>query len=300
MAAYEWSSTHVTEPTTQSGRVDSHHHLWDLAVRDQPWTDGLPLLQRSFDFSDIRPLLFANHVDRTVVVQTVDVPGETPELLALAAREPAIGGVVGWVDLCSPAVEDQIASLRELPGGNHLVGIRHHVQDEPDERWLCRPEVQRGLRAVGAAGLVNDLVVHHDQLPVVIEAAGALDEVTFVLDHGGKPLIAKGEVSPWRELMAHTARLPNVAVKLSGLVTEADYELWTVDQLRPYADVILGAFGASRTMWGSDWPVCLLAASYERVVESASQLTASLSPVERDAFFGGTAVEWYGLAGAGD
>ncbi|HUC13371.1 MAG TPA: amidohydrolase family protein, partial [Acidimicrobiales bacterium] len=223
------------------------------------------------------------------------VPEETAELLALAGKEPSIGGVVGWVDLTTPGVGDRIAFLRELPGGDRLAGTRHQVQEEPDPRWLCRPDVRSGLEAVAAAGLVYDLVVRDHQLPAVIETASALEELRFVLDHGGKPPIASGEISPWREQVTSLARLGNVAVKLSGLVTEAEHQGWTVEQLRPYGDVLLDAFGPSRTMWGSDWPVCLLAASYDEVLESAEQLTASLSAPERAAVFGGNAVAWYGL-----
>jgi L-fuconolactonase len=280
---------------TSIERVDAHQHFWDLEVRDQPWTDGLPRLRRSFGIADLRPHLLANRIGLTVVVQTICIAEETPELLALAAKEPSIGGVVGWVDLCDPGVEDRIAFLRELPGGDRLVGIRHQVQEEPDPRWLCRPDVQRGLQAVAAAGLVYDLVVRHQQLPSVIETASALQGVHFILDHGGKPPIAGGAISPWREYVTSLARLGNVAVKLSGMVTEAEHQGWTVEQLRPYGDVLLETFGASRTMWGSDWPVCLLAASYQEVLASAEQLTASLSAPEVAAVFGGSAVAWYGL-----
>jgi L-fuconolactonase len=280
---------------TLAKRVDAHQHFWDLNVRDQPWTVGLPLLRRSFDIADLRPHIVANRIDLSVVVQTICVPEETPELLALAAKEPSIGGVVGWVDLCTPGVKDRVAFLQELPGGDRLVGIRHQVQEEPDPRWLCRPDVRRGLQAVAAAGLVYDLVVRHHQLPAVIETASALPEVPFVLDHAGKPPIASGAISPWREHVTSLGRLSNVAVKLSGMVTEAEHQGWTVEQLRPYGDVLLEAFGASRTMWGSDWPVCLLAASYDEVLGSAEQLTASLSAPELAAVFGGNAVAWYGL-----
>ena len=233
-----------SSPMTPVKRVDAHQHFWDLNVRDQPWTDGLPLLRRSFGLADLRPHLVDNRIDLTVVVQTICVAEETPELLAFAAKEPSIGGVVGWVDLCTPGVEDRIACLRELPGGDRLVGTRHQVQEETDPRWLCRPDVRRGLEAVAAAGLVYDIVVRHHQLPAVIETATALEEVPFVLDHAGKPPIASGAISPWREHVSSLARLPNVAVKLSGMVTEADRDGWTVEQLGPYGDVVLEAFGA--------------------------------------------------------
>jgi L-fuconolactonase len=279
-------------------RVDAHHHVWDLGVRDQPWTAGLPQLRRSFALADLRPHLSANQVGLTVVVQTVCVAEETPELLALAAADPVIGGVVGWVDLCSPGVADELASLRERPGGDRLVGIRHQVQQEPDPRWLCRPDVRRGLRAVSAAGLAYDVVARPHQLSAVVETAVELDSVRFVLDHGGKPPVATGALSPWSAHIASLGLLSNVAVKFSGLVTEADHSAWTVEQLRPYADVLLGAFGAGRTMWGSDWPVCLLAAAYDEVVGAVEQLSAAMSAAERDAIFGGTARAWYALAPA--
>lgn len=276
-------------------RIDAHHHLWDLAVRDQPWTAGLPTLRRSFGVADLAPALAAHRIDATVLVQTVTVAEETPEMLALARREPRIAGVVGWVDLQAAGVPDRLAGLRSGPGGECLVGIRHQVQDEPDSEWLVRADVQRGLAAVGAAGLAYDLLVRPHQLPAAVEAVRALPDVRFVLDHAGKPAIASGVLDPWRRSIRDLAALPNVAVKLSGLVTEADHGRWTVAQLRPYAEVLLDAFGAERVMFGSDWPVCLLAADYGRVVDAAERLTAALSPDDRVAIFGGTAEAWYRL-----
>ncbi len=161
---------------------------------------------------------------------------------------------------------------------------------------MCRPEVRRGLRAVGDAGLVYDLLVRHYQLPAVIETVAALGEVRFVLDHGAKPDIANGVMEPWQAHVGELSRMPNIAVKLSGLVTEADHKDWTVEQIRPYADVLLDAFGAARTMWGSDWPVCLLAATYQEVLDAAKSYVAAMSPGEREQIFGGTALAWYSLA----
>lgn len=257
------------------------------------------MLERSFSLDDLRPHLSAAGVDRTVVVQTVCDAGETPELLALAGCSQEIAGVVGWVDLCSPGVGDALASLREGTGGRWLVAVRHQVQEEPDPRWLCRPEVRRGLKAVGEAGLAYDFLVLHHQLPAVVETAGALGDARFVLDHAGKPPVASGPASApaqaWREQVASLGRLPNVAVKLSGLVTEADHGRWAEADLRPFVEAVLGAFGPERTMWGSDWPVCLLAASYERWLSVALDLASSLSAGEREAVFGGTAARWYAL-----
>ena len=274
-------------------RIDAHHHVWDLAVRDQPWTAELPGLHRSFDIAELRPSLLAHGIDATVVVQTITVADETPELLALAAREPLVGGVVGWVDLTAPDVVDRLAALGSQPGGSRLVGIRHQVQGEPDPRWLCRDDVRRGLAAVARAGLVYDLLVVPSQLTAAVETVAALPELTFVLDHAGKPAITSGSLAPWRSDVRALAALPNVAVKLSGLVTEADHATWTVDQLRPYARTLLDAFGADRVMFGSDWPVCLLAGSYDDVIAAAEVLTGRLDATEQAAVFGRTAERWY-------
>ena len=276
-------------------RVDAHHHLWDLSVRDQPWTAGLPALRRSFSMDDLRPQLAANHIDRTVLVQTVCVEDETPEFLAVAESAPEVGGVVGWADLGAPDIADRLAALRRCSGGKYLVGLRHQVQEEPDPDWLSRREVRKGLKAVGDAGLVYDFVVRHYQLPAVIETVAALGDVRFVLDHGGKPDIANGVLEPWAQQIAELSRLPNIAVKLSGLVTEAEHKTWTVDQIRPYAEVIVDAFGPARTMWGSDWPVCLLAASYEDVLATAESFVTTMSMADRADIFGLTALAWYGI-----
>jgi len=275
-------------------RIDSHHHVWDLAVRDQPWIDSRSSLHRSFALSDVQPALATNHFDRTVIVQTITVPDETPELLGLAQAEPTLAGVVGWLDLTAPDVPTRLAALGAQPGGESLVGIRHQVQEETDPRWLCRSDVRRGLAAVAEAGLAYDLLVVPAQLPAAIETVAALPELRFVLDHAGKPDIAHGGLDGWRARIDELGALPNVAVKLSGLATEAGPD-WTVDQLRPYAGVLFDAFGAGRIMFGSDWPVCLLVTSYDGWVDAAEQLTAELSDDEREAVFGGTAARWYGL-----
>ncbi|WP_432041147.1 amidohydrolase family protein [Streptomyces cadmiisoli] len=277
--------------------VDAHHHVWDLSVRDQDWITGPALrpLRRDFTLTDLAPEAAAAGVDRTVLVQTVTVPEETPEFLALAAAHDLVAGVVGWTDLIRPDIADELARLRELPGGRYLKGVRHQVQGEPDPRWLLRPDVHRGLAAVAAAGLVYDLVVRPHQLPACVEAAAAHPGLTFVLDHLGKPGIASGEREPWATGVRALAALPNTVCKLSGLVTEADPAAWTVDDLRPYGEVALDAFGPRRLMFGSDWPVCVLAASYREVIDAASELTAGLGEAERAEVFEGTAARVYDL-----
>ncbi|MEV6793549.1 amidohydrolase family protein [Streptomyces sp. NPDC051320] len=276
--------------------IDAHHHVWDLSVRDQDWLTGpehAPL-RRNFGLDDLLPAARAAGVHATVVVQTVTVAGETPELLALAAAGEPVAGVVGWTDLTVPGVGDTLAALRELPGGDKLVGIRHQVQGEPDVAWLLRPEVRRGLAAVAAAGLAYDLVVLPHQLPVAAAAAAQLPELTFVLDHLGKPPIASGTREPWAADLRALAARPNTVCKLSGMVTEAGQD-WTTEGLRPYTDTVLEAFGPERLMFGSDWPVCTLDASYAEVVDTAHRLTAKLSPDERRQVFETTAARVYGI-----
>ena len=277
--------------------VDAHHHVWDLSVRDQDWITGPVLrpLRRDFTLTDLAPEARAAGVGRTVVVQTVTVPEETPELLALAAAHDLVGGVVGWTDLTRPDIADELARLRALPGGAFLKGIRHQVQGEPDPGWLLRPEVHRGLAAVADAGLAYDLVVLPHQLPACVKAAESLPHLTFVLDHAGKPPIISGALEPWATAVRVLAALPNTVCKLSGLVTEADPASWTTGDLRPYADTVLGAFGPGRLMYGSDWPVCTLAAPYGEVLATADELTADLGESERAEVFHGTATRVYRL-----
>ncbi|MFJ9815172.1 amidohydrolase family protein [Streptomyces sp. NPDC101151] len=277
--------------------VDAHHHVWDLSVRDQDWIRGAELrsLRRNFTLADLAPEARAAGVDRTVLVQTVTVAEETPEFLALAAEHELVAGVVGWTDLTRPGIADELARLRELPGGRFLKGIRHQVQGEPDPEWLLRADVQRGLAAVAGAGLVYDLVVLPHQLPACAKAAAGVPRLTFVLDHLGKPPIASGEHEPWATALRTLAALPNTVAKLSGLVTEADPASWTTDDLRPYTDTALEAFGPGRLMFGSDWPVCTLAATYSQVSETTRELTSGLSAAERSAVYEGTAKRVYGL-----
>jgi L-fuconolactonase len=277
--------------------VDAHHHVWDLAVRDQDWITGPELrpLRRTFTVADLEPEARAAGVDRTVLVQTVTVAEETPEFLALAEEHDLVAGVVGWTDLTSPDVADALARMRELPGGPYLRGIRHQVQGEPDPRWLLRADVGRGLAAVAAAGLVYDLVVLPQQLPACVEAAASLPELTFVLDHLGKPPIASGLLEPWASDIRALAALPNTVCKLSGMVTEADWKEWSPADLRPYVDTVFDAFGPDRLMFGSDWPVCTLAATYAEVTHTAGALTLDLGDEERARIFGGTAARVYRL-----
>jgi L-fuconolactonase len=279
--------------------IDAHHHVWDLSVRDQDWITGpeMAAIRRAFTLDDLRPAARAAGVTATVAVQTVTVADETPELLALAAADPLVGAVVGWTDLTSPAVTDEIARLGACPGGGYLRGIRHQVQSEPDPDWLRRPDVLRGLRSVEAAGLCYDLVIVPRQLPAAAYAAAAVPGLTMVLDHAGKPPVA-GDLRGWARGLAAFAALPNTVCKLSGLVTEAAAGA-PAAVFTPVAETVLDAFGPDRVMFGSDWPVCLLASDYDRVVTLARTLTAGLSATGRAAVFGETAARVYRIAANG-
>ena len=207
-----------------------------------------------------------------------------------------IAGVVGWTALESPAIADTLAELRELPGGGALVGIRHQVQEEPDPRWLCRPEVRRGLAVVGDAGLAYDLLVTAGQLPAAVETARALPEVRFVLDHAGNPPADdEAAAAAWRRDVLALSRSANVTVKLSGLVTRAYPGPVPPDLLRSWAQTLLDGFGPGRMMFGSDWPVCTLSSAYDEVVAAAADAVAGLSAAERASVFAGTATQFYRL-----
>jgi L-fuconolactonase len=280
---------------TAAERIDAHHHIWDLEVRPQGWTAHTPIIDRTFTIDELEPQLADSHVNGTVLVETINVRQETAELLAVAAKHPTIRGVVGWVDLTAPDVDERIAALREAPGGERLVGLRHQVQAEPDPGWLRRPEVLRGLATVARAGLVFDLLVQPHQLGAAIDAVHGIDEGRFVLDHAGKPPIASGALEPWATLVGVLAAYENVACKLSGMVTEASPR-WTVADLEPYAGRVLSDFGPDRVMAGSDWPVCLLRADHATVWAANEQLASELTEPERAQVLGGTATTWYGLS----
>lgn len=274
--------------------VDAHHHLWDLARPGLDWLDdaALTAIRREVTVDEANRVFGAADVGRSIVVEARSRLDETLDLLERAAdphRRP--DAVIGWVDL-EGDVPAQLALLGAAPGGDRLVGIRHQIQSETDPGWFTRPTVLAGIEAVGAAGLVFDLVVRADQLPACRTLAEALPEVDFVLDHLGKPPIASGALQPWADDLRAFAAQPNTAAKISGLVTEADHERWVVEDLAPFVDVALDAFGDRRLLYGSDWPVCELAASYEQVLDTARHL---LPTGDATAVFGGNARAIYRL-----
>ncbi len=274
-------------------RIDAHQHFWRYDGAEYPWiSEPLAVLRRDFLPGDLQPLLEAHGFDGCVVVQARQSLEESDWLLALADGSPIVRGVVGWVDLRDDGAADELARLAAHP---RFVGVRHIAQDEPDDGFLARPDFRAGVAKLAAHDLRYDLLVYERQLPAAIELASALPEQPFVLDHIGKPRIADGMREPWAGDLVELARRENVHCKLSGVVTEAAWDAWTLHALRPWLDTALEAFGPERLMFGSDWPVCLLAGGYDEVHELVENWSAALSAAERAALFGGNAARFYGL-----
>lgn len=280
-------------------RIDAHHHVWDLTARAQDWIAGEAMapIARSFDLTDLADAAVGHAIGGTVVVQTVADIAETEELLDLARATTLVRGVVGYVDLTAGEVGEQLDRLLERPSGSALVGLRSLVQDEPDPAWLLRPDVRRGLRAVADRGLAFDLLIKPHQLRTAVACVALLGDMRLVVDHLAKPGVAARAWEPWATDIGRLASFENVSAKLSGLVTEADWRSWSPADLRPYVDHALEMFGTDRLMFGSDWPVCTLAAPYSTVVEVTEQLLADLSEDERGRIFGSNAVSTYRLNG---
>ncbi|MCC3764062.1 amidohydrolase family protein [Glycomyces sp. TRM65418] len=274
--------------------IDAHHHLW---TADYAWLASRPEfapIRRDYGVEDLRANLKAAGVDRTVLVEADwGHPSETVEFLHLAGAVDEIAGVVGHIDLLSPHLGHTLARYANHPRVRFLVGLRDQVQARPEPDFLARADVIAALKTVAATVPTFDLVVRVDQLPAAAKAAAAVPELRFVLDHLGKPSIRDGQAGlrAWREAVTPLAKRPNVTAKLSGLVTEADWQRWTPADLRPFVQDALELFGPDRLMFGSDWPVCELAATYTRVKEA---LTEVLGRVDADVF-GGTAARTYQL-----
>ena len=282
-------------------RLDAHVHLWELARRGQPWIDpaGMPELARDFGLVDLRAALASADVDAALLVQVLNDPAETDDYLWLA-RDPALLGVVGWVDLVADSVEADLIALQSHPSGSRLVGIRHQALAESDPAgWLCAAGDRAGFRALARSGLAFDLMLRPEHLATARQVAARHDGVQFVLDHAGKAPVAAGWGSPvardWARAVSRLAELPHVVAKLSGLTTMADPTGWTVADLAPVVEHLLAAFGPERLLYGSDWPVSLRAGTYRRTVGAVGELLAGLSPSEQAAVLGGTARRVYRL-----
>lgn len=274
-------------------RIDAHQHFWRFDRAEYPWIPAGSALERDWLPHDLAPLLLAAQLDGCVAVQARQSLAESHWLLSLAEASPLIKAVVGWVDLQSEQVGDQLAELTRHP---RFRGVRHVAQDEPDDRFLVRPEVVRGIARLAEFGLTYDLLIFPRQLPAAIELVGRFPHQPFVLDHIAKPPLRTGELSPWHEQLRELAAFPNVMCKLSGMVTEADHARWQPGDLRPFLDGVFAAFGPERLMYGSDWPVCLLAADYDRQLAVVRDYVREHCRAAEPAIFGGNAAQFYGLA----
>lgn len=274
-------------------KIDAHQHFWHYSPQDYGWIGpGMETLKKDHLPGDLLPLLKASGIGGTIAVQARQLVEETDWLLELADRHSFMRGVVGWVDLCSPQLRGQ---LERFSGHPAFRGVRHVVQDEPDDRFMLREDFVRGIDMLGEFGLTYDILVFPRQLPAACELAEKFPDRPFVLDHVAKPLIRDGVMGPWEEDIRRLAAFPNVFCKVSGMVTEAGWKSWRPPDFRPYLDVVFEAFGAGRVMFGSDWPVCTLAGTYAEVAGIVSDYVGQLSDEEQADVWGGVAARFYGL-----
>lgn len=283
-------------------RLDAHQHFWKYSPVEYGWIDdSMPTLQRNFLPHDLKPLLDQSGFDGSIAVQARQALEETRWLLELARQNNFIRGVVGWVDLCSPQLAEQ---LREFADNKKLVGVRHVVQGEPDDRFMLRPEFRRGIARLVEFGLTYDLLLFPRHLQVAVDLVREFPQQTFVLDHIAKPAIADGLAEPqlksrfesWSRDMRALATFANVSCKLSGMVTEARWGKWTQEDFRPYLDIMLEAFGPSRLMIGSDWPVCTVSADYAQTMEIVFRFIEQLNAAEQNEILGVNCARFYGVA----
>ena len=274
-------------------RIDAHQHFWHFdPVRDSWITADMAAIQRDFLPPDLQPLLQQHGLDGCVAVQASQSEAETDWLLELAAAHDVIKGVVGWVDLQADTIWERLAHYSQF---QLLKGFRHVLQGEADRALMLQPAFRRGLEALYTHGFTYDLLVLPDQLCYAAELAGLFSMQPFVLDHLAKPFIKAGELAPWRRDLQQLAAHENVLCKVSGLVTEADWQHWQTADFRPYLDAAWEAFGPNRLMFGSDWPVCQVAGGYGRAYALVADYVVTLSASEQARFWGGTAASFYQL-----
>ncbi|MEO6739500.1 MAG: amidohydrolase family protein [Chthoniobacteraceae bacterium] len=274
-------------------KIDSHHHFWKYSAAEYPWIDdSMAALRRDFLPEDLRQEIAHADIDGVVTVQARQTVEETRWLLELAAQHSFIKGVVGWVPLAEAGVQKELERFAPQP---KLRAVRHVVQAEPDDRFILGADFNRGIALLKQFGLVYDILILERHLAPALEFVDRHPQQVFVLDHIAKPRIKDGALEPWRANIRDIARRQNVFCKVSGMVTEADWKTWSEEQMRPYFDVVLEAFGPKRLMFGTDWPVCLAASGYSRWVELVRKFSARLSADEQDCLFGKTAVQAYGL-----
>jgi len=274
-------------------RIDSHQHFWKYSIEEYGWiNDQMSILKRDFLPEDLFQELSSNDIDGSIAVQARQNLDETEWLLKLAEEYTFIRGVVGWLDIRSPKFKHQ---LEKYTRRNKLVGIRHVVQDESDDRFMLRSEFIEGIRLLENYDLVYDILIFENQLPAAIELVTRFPNQRFVLDHIGKPKISYNLLDPWKSLMTELADYPGVYCKVSGMVTEADWNNWKKEDFLPYLDTVFDVFGANRIMFGSDWPVCTVAASYNKVIEIVQDFIKQFSSDDQEKILGKNASKIYNL-----
>jgi L-fuconolactonase len=271
-------------------RLDAHQHFWSYDAAQYPWIPAGSPLHRSWLPDDLAALQKPLGFEGSIAVQARQVVGESDWLLGLADKHANVKGVVGWVDLRSDRVEADLARLAAHP---KFVGVRHVVQEEPDDDFMLGKDFQRGIAKLHAHGLTYDILIYPRQLEAAIRLAENFPQQPFVLDHIAKPRIKDGAIEPWKSQLRRLAKSPNVRCKVSGMLTEADHKSWQAEQFRPYLDTVFEAFGPSRLMYGSDWPVCLFAGSYEQAFRLVDDYARGLSESEKAGLFGGNCARFY-------
>jgi L-fuconolactonase len=278
-------------------RVDSHQHFWHYnAARDFWITDEMPVLKRDYLPADLLPELSALGIKATVAVQADQSEQETRFLIELAARNVFIAGVIGWIDLRAPNPGERLEYFSRF---EVLRGFRHLVQSEPDDGFLLRDDVMLGIRALRQFDYTYDLLISAKQLPAAVELVEQLPDQRFVLDHIAKPPVRAKQIDAWAQSIRELAAHPRVFCKISGLITEADWRCWCPGDFKPYLDVVFEAFGPDRLMFGSDWPVCLLAGTYLQVKELIDDYIRDWPDSDKEKVLGGNAIRFYGLKSIG-
>lgn len=272
-------------------RIDSHQHFWKPDRGDYDWMPpDLPILNRNYLPEDLLPHLQKHRVDRTILVQAASTVAETDFILSLATQHPFIAGVVGWLEMDRDDFPDLFERYRTK---DWFVGVRPVIHDIPDEAWMVRPRVLDHLKLLAEHDFPFDFLTRPQHLPYVLKVLERVPGLRAVIDHISKPLIKEGKMQPWMKHITEVAAYPNVFCKVSGMITEADHQRWTIDHLKPYVDHVKAVFGADRLMYGSDWPVCLLAGSYDRVIGAAEALTSDLGTAAMEKIFGLNAARFY-------
>ena len=274
-------------------RIDGHQHFWNYHPVDYAWIDeSMAVIQKDFLPGDLYPILQQHGFDGSILVQSEQTEKSNAVMLALAKANPFIKGVVGWTDLSAPDVGEKLAQFQQQP---ILKGFRHVLQGEKDRAFMQREDFLRGISLLQSFSFTYDILIFPDQLPFTEKFVKRFPEQKFIIDHLAKPFIKKGDLDEWKRAMEKIAASPNVFCKISGMVTEADWHQWKKEDFKPYLDTVVTAFGTGRIVYGSDWPVCLVAASYQQQLEIVEDYFSSFSAKEKAAVFGGNAVQFYQL-----